>query len=66
MGHIGSLKHLDEKDKEDILFEISFFFSPKGFIDGIALYERFEKLLEFKGDIDNESRKHYRESRKRR
>lgn len=64
MGHVGSLKHLSDEDKKDILFEISFFFSQKGFIDGVALYERFEKLLQYQGEIDHEMKRHYKDARK--
>ena len=65
MGSIGSLKHLDEKDKQDILFEIRFFFSQKGFIDGISLYERMEGVLNTKGDLTSEEKTQYRSMRRR-
>lgn len=65
-GSTGSLKHLDEKDKQDILFEVSFFFSDKGFIDGVALYQRLESVMGCKGEISNEKLVSYLKGRRRR
>lgn len=65
MGHSGCLKHLSQKDKDEILFEIRFFFSQKAFIDGLGLYERFESLLQTKGSLTNEERRSYKNSRRK-
>ncbi|MFA5485792.1 MAG: hypothetical protein WCY90_00125 [Bacilli bacterium] len=65
MGGNGSLKHLSQEDKTDILMEIEFFFSPNGFIDGLGLYERFESLLHIQGNLSLDYRKYLRERRKR-
>lgn len=51
MASTNSLSHLSEEDKREILSEIHFFLSPKGFIDGIALYERMESVLGIKGEL---------------
>ena len=45
MGSIGSLSHLSENDKKDILMEIGFFMSNRGFIDGCSLLERMSAVL---------------------
>lgn len=52
--HIGELKDLTQEQKEKILDEIDFFFSAKGFIDGVALYRRFEKILGIEGKLDKD------------
>lgn len=52
--HIGQLKDLTQEQKEGILEEIHFFFSAKGFIDGVALYRRFERILGIEGTLDED------------
>lgn len=52
--HINELKDLTQEQKEGILMEIEFFFSPKGFIDGVSLYRRFEKVLGIEGKLSKE------------
>jgi hypothetical protein len=50
--HINGLKELTQEQKEGILDEIEFFFSPKGFIDGVSLSRRFEGVLGIEGKLD--------------
>lgn len=66
MSFVGGLSHLKEDDKKEILSEIKFFMSQKGFIDGIALYERFESVLGTKGELSVEEIRQFRENRRRR
>lgn len=54
MSHIGGLKHLKGEDKHEILAEIRFFMSSKGFIDGIELYRRMERVLDTEGALRQE------------
>lgn len=67
MGSVGSLKHLSEEDKKDILFEISFFLSDRGFIEGCSLLERMSSVLEYPLDEFTKRRiKEIRENRRKR
>ncbi len=67
MGSVGSLSHLSKEDKEDILFEISFFLSDKGFIEGCSLLERMSSVLDCPLDEFTVERiKSIRENRRKR
>ena len=66
MSFVGGLSHLEEDDKQEILSEIKFFMSQKGFIDGIALYERFKSVLGTKGELSVEEIRQFRENRRKR
>lgn len=55
MSYVGGLKHLKGEDKHEILAEIRFFMSSKGFIDGIKFYQRMEEVLGTEGALKQEA-----------
>lgn len=63
MSATNSLSHLSDEDKKEILDEIKFYMSEKGFIDGVAFYGRMESVLGCQGDLPHEHRRQMKERR---